>query len=94
MHCAIKSPIQDDNKSLRTGSLIAPYLFSGKAMTARDVTGFCAFVSARKSGNFLHIWGDFLSKLHRKLEKKGKNPLEKVPKNPVERRPEMQISVP
>ena len=28
-------------------------------MTAGDVTGFCAFFSARKSGNFLHILGRF-----------------------------------
>ena len=30
-----------------------------KTMTARDVTGFCAFFSAWKSGNFLHIFGRF-----------------------------------
>ena len=30
-----------------------------KNMTARDVTGFYAFFSARNSGNFLHILGQF-----------------------------------
>ena len=32
-----------------------------ETMTARDVTGFYVFCSAQKSGNFLHIWGDFTS---------------------------------
>ena len=30
-----------------------------KTLTARDVTGFYTFFSARKSGNFLHIFGRF-----------------------------------
>ena len=30
-----------------------------KTMTARDVTGFYAFFSARRSGNFLHIFERF-----------------------------------
>ena len=40
-------------------------------MTARDATGFYAFFSARISGNFLHIWGDFLAEVHGKPGEKG-----------------------
>ena len=39
--------------SRNTGSQIG----TEKTMTATDVTEFCAFFSARKSGNFLHILG-------------------------------------
>ena len=45
-----------------------------KNMTARSVAGFYTGLSARNSGNLLHIWGDFVTKLHRKtLERKEKN---------------------
>ena len=37
-----------------------------KNTTARDVTAFCTFFSAWKSGKVLHIWGHFLAKLHSK----------------------------
>ena len=48
------------------------FLRTTRTMTARDVTGFCALFSGRKWGNFLHIWGDFLTKLHRKPWRKMK----------------------
>ena len=55
-----------------------------ETMRATDVTGFYAFFSARKSGNFLHILGHFLP-LHSKPGEKGKKlSLEKIQKNPVE----------
>ena len=47
-------------------------------MTARDVTGFYASFSARKSGNFLQILGDFLAKLHSEAGEKGKKGTEKI----------------
>ena len=77
----------------------AKYFFSGpkcppskslrdrKPMTARDVTGFYACVSARKSGNFLHILGQFLNdtdSLERKQKSTGENstsPAEDIPRN-------------
>ena len=43
-----------------------------KTMTARDVTGFYAFFLRTGIGLFLHIWGDFLTELHRKPGKEGK----------------------
>ena len=39
-----------------------PAIYKKKKKTARDVTGFCAFFSAWKLGNFLHILGRFLTK--------------------------------
>ena len=42
-------------------------------MIARDVTGFYAFFYARRSGHFLHIWGDFLTKLQKPWRLKGEN---------------------
>ena len=64
-------------------------------MTARDMTRLYAFVSARKWCKFLHIWGKFLTKLHRKPGEIGRNPLEKI-KNPAsgENSLKLQISVP
>ena len=59
-----------------------------KTMTVRDVTGFCAFFFARKSGNFLHIFGRFPTKLYRKPGEKGNNPLEKIQKVHWRRRPQ------
>ena len=44
-----------------------------KNMTARDVTGFHAFFSARKSGNFLHILGRFPYSIAQKTWRKRKN---------------------
>ena len=56
-----------------------------KTMTATDVTGFyaffSAFFSAQKSGKFLHIWGDFLTKLLRNLEKREKTHRRKLQKS-------------
>ena len=60
-----------------------------KTMTAKDVTGFYAVFSARKSGNFLHILGHFFTELYRKPGEKGKNPLEKIQKIQWRRRPEI-----
>ena len=58
-------------------------------MTARDVTGFCAFFSARESGNFLHVLGgDFLLNYTENLEKKNeKMHWRKLKKKPVETAP-------
>ena len=59
-----------------------------KAMTARDVTGFYAFFSARQSGNFLtHFGAVYLLNCTANLEKKDKNPLEKTQKNSMETAP-------
>ena len=58
-------------------------------MTARNVTGFYAVFSAQKTGNFLHIWGAFLPKLHSKPGEKATNPLEKIQKIQWRRRPEI-----
>ena len=68
------------------------FLFSGpqkKTMTAKDVTGFCAFFSPRKSGNFLHILAAIsLPNYTVNLGKQEKkNPLEKIQINPVETAP-------
>ena len=41
-----------------------------KTVTARDLTGFYAFFSTRKSGKFFHIFGGFLTKSH---SRPGKN---------------------
>ena len=43
-----------------------------KNMTATDVTGFCAFSSIWKSGNFLHILGRFPTNVHITPGEKGK----------------------
>ena len=50
-------------------------------MTTRNVTGFCAFFSTRKAGNFSTLWGDFDTKFH---GEKGESPVEKIQKNPVQ----------
>ena len=41
-------------------------------MTARDVTGFCALFSARKSGDFLHILGRFPNQIAQKTRRHRK----------------------
>ena len=59
-----------------------------ETMTARDMTGYCAVFSTRKSGNFVHFVG------HNKPgEGKRKNPLEIVQKT-RDGAPKLQISIP
>ena len=60
-----------------------------KTMTATDVTGFCAFFSARKSGNLLHILGRFPYSITQKTWRKWKKIhwLEKIQKKNVETAP-------
>ena len=67
-----------------------------KTMTARDVTGFCAFFSARKSGKFSPHFGSISwSNYTVNLEKKEISTGENIFKNPVETAPpKLQISVP
>ena len=56
-----------------------------KTMSARDVTRFCAFFPARKSGNFLHILGPFPYYITQKAWRKRKKiHWRKFKKNPVE----------
>ena len=59
--------------------------------TARDVTGFCALFSTWKPGNFLHIWGHLLTKLHRSQEKQEENSKKN---NQWSGAPKLQTSVP
>ena len=62
-------------------------IYSGpeQTVTARRTTEFYAFFSAARSGNFLHIWGDFLTKLHRQPGEKRKEKIQwrKFIKTPV-----------
>ena len=62
-----------DDGTYQTPLSESPLIGTEKTMTARGVTGFCAFISARKSGNFLHILRRFLTKLNRKPGEKGKS---------------------
>ena len=66
-----------------------------KTMTARDMTGFCASFSARKSGHFLHIWGEFLTEVHSAPGKKGTNiHCREFKKSNGDGAPKLQISLP
>ena len=63
-------------------------------MTAREVTGFYAFFSTRRSGNFLQILGRFLSLLlvyEENPAEKTKDPLKRFQE--IECAPKLQISV-
>ena len=53
---------------------------SEKTMTARDVTGFCAFCPPGNRAIFSAFWGDFLN-LHSKPGEKEKKSLETAPRN-------------
>ena len=66
-----------------------------KPVTARDVTGFYALFSARKSGDFLHVLGCFSYQIaHKILEKQGKIHWRKFKKSSGDGAPKLQISVP
>ena len=65
-----------------------------KTTTARDVTGFYAIFSARKSAIFSTFRGDFLAKLHRKPGEKGKIHWREFKKISGDGAPKSQISVP
>ena len=70
-------------KQMRCGQNSGP----AKTMTARDVTGFYAFCSARKSGNFLHSLGPFSYLITQKAWRKKKTHCRKLKKNAVEKLP-------
>ena len=62
---------------------------------SRDVTGFYAYFSARKSGNFLHILGRFPYQITQKTWRKGKKSTgENSKKSSGGGAPKLQISVP